>query len=258
MTGRSIRSRVAPHYSRTSPLPGAVDSGRPGCAKVCKPAGFGGCVRLAHRDVAQLGRALDWGSRGRGFKSRRPDYFSNASSPCTAAVQQYPRKTLKVCIRSLSGRHAAGGFKITTLGRSGFASRVLRVVRHQRQTSLTASLGCWHAYPVGVSAVLTLAPGSSPWRLQSAHGGTPLTSRTVTAGPGCGARDPPCRTGEDARLGAATTPTPAVADLASGTRRPRAAAVLPAQHRWLGEFSVVNRRIAGGSPDTRARRMVHP
>ena len=25
------------------------------------------------RDVAQLGRALDWGSRGRGFKSRRPD-----------------------------------------------------------------------------------------------------------------------------------------------------------------------------------------
>ncbi len=27
----------------------------------------------AVRDVAQLGRALDWGSRGRGFKSRRPD-----------------------------------------------------------------------------------------------------------------------------------------------------------------------------------------
>ena len=46
-------------------------------------------------------------------------------------------------------------------------------VRHERRTSLTASLGCWHAYPVDVSAVLTLAPGSSPWRLQSAHGGTP-------------------------------------------------------------------------------------
>jgi hypothetical protein len=25
------------------------------------------------RDVAQFGSALDWGSRGRGFKSRRPD-----------------------------------------------------------------------------------------------------------------------------------------------------------------------------------------
>ena len=76
-------------------------------------------------------------------------------------------------MRPLSGRHAVGGFKITTLGRGGFASRVLRVVRHERRTSLTASPGCWHAYPVGVSAVLTLAPGSSPWRLQSAHGSTP-------------------------------------------------------------------------------------
>ena len=202
---------------------------------------------------ASRARASIWGSRGRGFKSRRPDGFSNASSPCTAAVQQYPRKTLKVCMRPLSGRHAIGGFKITTLGRGGFASRVLRVlrgsparrttlhqtlrgellqhvsvgvvlgvaaalapavagpvascntcgvttrfwsiaellepsqcpvrpgldperirvVRHERRTSLTASPGCWHAYPVGVSAVLTRAPGSSPWRLQSAHGGTP-------------------------------------------------------------------------------------
>jgi hypothetical protein len=30
------------------------------------------------------------------------------------------------------------------LGRGGFASRMLRV-RHERRTSLTASLGCWHA-----------------------------------------------------------------------------------------------------------------
>ena len=145
---------------------------------------------LGIRCGSRVGASI-WGSRGRGFKSRRPVCFSNASSPCTAAVQQCPRKTLKVCMRPVSGRHAAGGFKITTLGRGGFASRVLRVVRHERRTSLTASPGCWHAYPVGVSAVLTLAPGSSPWRLQSAHGGTPLTSRTVTAGPGCGARDPP-------------------------------------------------------------------
>jgi len=84
-------------------------------------------------------------------------------------------------MRPLSGRHAVGEFKITTLGRGGFASRVLRVVRHERRTSLTASPGYWHAYPVSVSAVLTLAPGSSPWRLQSAHGGT---SAYVTDGDG--------------------------------------------------------------------------
>jgi hypothetical protein len=30
-------------------------------------------AELLIRDVAQLGRALDWGARGRGFKSRRPD-----------------------------------------------------------------------------------------------------------------------------------------------------------------------------------------
>src|SRR5439155_22743602 len=29
--------------------------------------------RLARRDVAQSGSALQWGCRGRGFKSRRPD-----------------------------------------------------------------------------------------------------------------------------------------------------------------------------------------
>ena len=144
----------------------------PAALRYESPPGSAG-VRLAHRDVAQLGRALDWGSRGRGFKSRRPDCFSNASSPYTAAVQQYPRKTLKVCMRPLSGRHAVGGCKITTLGRGGLASQVLRVVRHQRRTPLTASLGCWHTYPVGVSAMLTLAPGSSPWPLQPAHGGTP-------------------------------------------------------------------------------------
>ena len=78
--------------------------------------------------------------------------------------------------------------------RGGFASRVLRVVRHQRRTSLTASLGCWHAYP-GAS------PPCSPWHRDPHLGGSSrrmavprLTSRTVTAGPGCGARDPPyCR-----------------------------------------------------------------
>jgi hypothetical protein len=37
------------------------------CAILIKSGEYG-------RDVAQLGRALDWGSRGRGFKSRRPDH----------------------------------------------------------------------------------------------------------------------------------------------------------------------------------------
>ena len=31
---------------------------------------------LLNRAVAQLGSALEWGSRGRGFESRRPDHFS--------------------------------------------------------------------------------------------------------------------------------------------------------------------------------------
>ena len=43
------------------------------------------------------------------------------------------------------------------------------VVRHERLTTLAASVDCSHA-PLGVSAVLALAPGRSPWRLQSAHG----------------------------------------------------------------------------------------
>src|SRR2546429_7383968 len=30
-------------------------------------------VTVRQRDVAQFGSALDWGSRGRGFESRRPD-----------------------------------------------------------------------------------------------------------------------------------------------------------------------------------------
>ena len=115
---------------------------------------------LGIRCGSRVGASI-WGSRGRGFKSRRPDCFSNASSPCTAAVQQCPRKTLKVCMRPVSGRHAAGGFKITTLGRGGFASRVLRASfamsagRHSRRASVAgmpiqwASSPCspWHRDP---------------------------------------------------------------------------------------------------------------
>ena len=32
-------------------------------------------VIKTHPGVAQLGSALDWGSRGRGFKSRHSDHF---------------------------------------------------------------------------------------------------------------------------------------------------------------------------------------
>ena len=45
--------------------------------------------------------------------------------------------------------------------------------------------------PVGVYATLTLVPGCSPWRLQSAHDGTPAD---ITDGDGraeYSARDPP-------------------------------------------------------------------
>jgi hypothetical protein len=49
---------------------------------------------------------------------------------------------------------------------------VSRVVCREPLATLTASPSCWHAGPVGVSAVLTLAPGWSPWRLQSAHSST--------------------------------------------------------------------------------------
>ena len=49
------------------------------CAKVSTLVASAG--RCLHRDVAQLGRALDWGSRGRGFKSRRPDQGSPTELP---------------------------------------------------------------------------------------------------------------------------------------------------------------------------------
>jgi hypothetical protein len=35
-----------------------------------------------------------------------------------------------------------------------------------RWTSLTTSPGCWHACPVGITAVFSLAPGCSPRQLE--------------------------------------------------------------------------------------------
>jgi hypothetical protein len=36
---------------------------------------------LCRRAVAQLGSALEWGSRGRGFESRRPDQVFSSLTP---------------------------------------------------------------------------------------------------------------------------------------------------------------------------------
>jgi hypothetical protein len=76
-------------------------------------------------------------------------------------------------MRPLSGRHAVGGFKITTLGRGGFASRVLRVVRHERgRHSRRAS--------IADMPIQWASPPCSPWHRNPhlggsspAHSGTP-------------------------------------------------------------------------------------
>src|SRR6516164_5210112 len=66
---------------------------------------------------------------------------------------------------------------------------VLRVGRCERRTSLTVNADCWHALPMGVHATLMLAPGCSPWRPKSEPTTSPdAPSRTVAAGPTCGAR----------------------------------------------------------------------
>ena len=47
---------------------------------------------------------------------------------------------------------------------------LLRVTRHERLTTLAASVGCRLTRPLGVSATLMPAPRYSPWRLQMVHG----------------------------------------------------------------------------------------
>ena len=51
-----------------------------------------GIILIVIRGVAQLGRALPWGGRGRGFESRRSDHFG---SP---AFTGNPRKGLFFCL----------------------------------------------------------------------------------------------------------------------------------------------------------------
>jgi hypothetical protein len=62
--------RLIPARHRDAPAGGSGAGAMP-CATLYRPPRAYGSMR--RRDVAQLGSALDWGSRGRGFKSRRPD-----------------------------------------------------------------------------------------------------------------------------------------------------------------------------------------
>jgi hypothetical protein len=77
---------------------------------------------------------------------------------------------------------------VSTFATIRFPAPVLRVIRRECRTSLPANCGCWHASPMSVSATITLAPGCSPWRLRPALAALRLPSRTVAAGPTCGAQ----------------------------------------------------------------------
>src|SRR5436305_5530492 len=50
-----------------------------GFSKQCEGQGLSAAWHLAVRDVAQSGSAPEWGSGGRGFKSRRPDWFKESA-----------------------------------------------------------------------------------------------------------------------------------------------------------------------------------
>ena len=57
------------------------------------------------RAVAQLGSALDWGSRGRRFKSGRPDRADNRRAPC----RQEARRLSRRCTIGLTSGKPGGG-----------------------------------------------------------------------------------------------------------------------------------------------------
>ena len=77
----------------------------------------------AERAVAQLGSALEWGSRGRGFKSRRPDSRNvgerYADVPCLCFAKQQNRSPLYWIVENLEDRlrrHNSGDSKATRHG----------------------------------------------------------------------------------------------------------------------------------------------
>ena len=61
-------------------------------------------------------------------------------------------------------------------------------IRRECRASLSANCGCWHAPPMSVSAMRTLAPGCSRCRLRPAVSALRLPSRTAAEGPTCGAQ----------------------------------------------------------------------
>jgi len=108
-----------------------------------------------------------------------------------------------VLVRVLKRHRRARGVGVSrSLAYTSVPGSVLRIIRRECRTSLSANRGCWHAPPMSVSATLTLAPGCSPWRLRPALGGTRLPSRTVAAGPTCGAQVAADLYGRPARDGA--------------------------------------------------------
>src|SRR3989454_9098223 len=65
--------------------------------------GISASTRLVFRDVAQLGSAPEWGSGGRGFKSRRPDWVDQASHGRVGVGLFHPSTTPCTCIRGPFG-----------------------------------------------------------------------------------------------------------------------------------------------------------
>ena len=97
-----------------------MDSGRIGqrtmiaSGKILKSTLFEHPVRTQCRDVAQPGRALAWGARGRQFKSARPDQFlslrlvpSQSGMDCKLPIASAPR-LLREAKRSAITRKCEG------------------------------------------------------------------------------------------------------------------------------------------------------
>src|SRR5213080_522216 len=76
-----------------------------GFSKQCEGQGLSAAWHLAVRDVAQSGSAPEWGSGGRGFKSRRTDWLKikpHIDFGCGARRGKEPRTaTVDYCVKSL-------------------------------------------------------------------------------------------------------------------------------------------------------------
>src|SRR6266581_4110231 len=94
-----------------------------------------------------------------------------------------------VLVRVLKRHRRARGVGVSrSLAYTSVPGSVLRIIRRECRTSLSANRGCWHAPPMSVSATLTLAPGCSPWRLRPGTGRHSAAVTDHAAGPTCGAQ----------------------------------------------------------------------